>query len=143
MNRREFIVKSPGLLALPLIIQQIGCDQQITNSNSSDNGDEDNSSDNGNVDIDFTVTSSVNSGHSHTIKILYDDIENPSTSDKTLTSSSTNHTHRITISPNDYQALKDGETVIKTSTTDGDHSHIFSIRVPAANSTGNQDNGSY
>ena len=143
MNRREFIVKAPGLLALPLIIQQIGCDQQVNNSNSSDNGDEDNSSDNGTEDIDFTVTSSVNSGHSHTIKILYDDVENPSISDKTVTSSSTNHTHQITISPNDYQVLKDGGTVLKISTTDGGHSHTFSIKVPATNSTGNKDNGSY
>ncbi|MEE9193472.1 MAG: hypothetical protein V3U21_02955 [Thermodesulfobacteriota bacterium] len=133
MNRREFIVKAPGLLALPLIIQQIGCDQP-TKSNSSDNGTE---------DIDFTVTSSVDSGHSHTIKILYDDVENQSTANKTLTSSSTNHTHQVTISPNDYQTLKDGGTVVKTSTTDGGHSHTFSIKVPATNSTSIQDNGLY
>jgi hypothetical protein len=127
MNRRDFIVKLPALFALPLIIQQIGCDNS-TSPTSSDNGTE---------DTDFSVTSSVDGGHSHTIKILYDDIDNPPASDKTLTSSSTNHTHQITITATNYQTLKDGGTVTKTSTTDGGHSHTFSIKVSTTNSTGN------
>lgn len=122
MDRRDFIVKSAALLAFPLIIQQIGCS---TNPTSSDNG-----SDNGTDEDGFNVTSSVNSDHSHTIEILYDDIENPSTSNNSLTSSSTNHTHQITVSTTDYQALKDGGTIVKTSTRDGGHSHTFSIKVP-------------
>ena len=142
MDRREFIVKSAALLALPLIIQQIGCS---TNPTSSDNGTDDGftGTPDNTEEESFTVTSSVNSGHSHTIKILYDDVENQSTANKTLTSSSTNHTHQITLSPDDYQTLKDGGTVVKTSTTDGGHSHTFSIKVPATNSTSNQDDGLY
>jgi len=119
MKRREFIMKSVGLLALPLIIQQIGCDQ-VTNSDTSGNGTGDDG---------FTVTSSVNSGHSHTVEILYDDIEIPPTPNKTLTSSSTGHTHQITISTIDYQTLAGGETILKTSTRNGGHSHTFSITV--------------
>ena len=130
MKRREFIMKSVGLLALPLIIQQIGCDQ-VTNSDTLGNGnDEDdltgtpNNSDDG-----FTVTSSVNSSHSHTVKILYDDIDIPPTPNKTLTSSSTGHTHQITISTIDYQTLAGGETIVKTSPRNGGHNHTFSIKV--------------
>ncbi len=118
MNRRDFIVKLPALFALPFIISQIGCDNS-TNPTSSDNGNDEDS---------FKVTSSVNSGHSHTVDILNDDIENPSTN--TLISSSTNHSHQITISTTDYQTLKDGGTIVKTSTTNGGHSHTFSIKVP-------------
>jgi hypothetical protein len=132
MNRRDFIGKLPALIALPLIIQQIGCDSS-TNPTSSDNGDGNgNGNDNGNGtgDIDFTVTSSVSNQHSHTIQILYDDIEMPSTTNNTLTSSLTDHTHQITITTTDYQALKDGATVVKTSTTKSGHTHTFSIKVP-------------
>ncbi len=131
MKRREFIMKSVGLLALPLIIQQIGCDQ-VTNSDTSGNGtDEDGlTGTSNNTDNDgFTVTSSVNSGHSHTVEILYDDIEIPPTPNKTLTSSSTGHTHQITITTIDYQALAGGGTIVKTSTRNSGHSHTFSIKV--------------
>ena len=76
----------------------------------------------------FNVTSSVNSGHSHTVKIMNDDVENASMMN-TLNSSSNNHFHQITISMTDYQTLKDGGTVVKTSTTNGGHSHTFSIKV--------------
>ena len=130
MDRRDFIVKSAALLALPLIIQQIGCS---TNPTSSDNGTDDDGftgTPDNTEEESFTVTSSVNSGHSHTVEILYDDIEIPPTSNKTLTSSSTGHTHQITISTIDYQTLAGGETIVKTSTRYGGHSHTFSIKVP-------------
>ena len=67
--------------------------------------------------------------HSHTVEILYDDIDNPSMMN-TLNSSSTNHFHKITITMDDYQTLKDGGTVGKTSTINGGHSHTFSIKIP-------------
>lgn len=124
MNRREFIVKSTGLLGLlglPLIIQQIGCDGGYDSSSSEDGTDSES----------FTVSSSVDSGHSHTVKILYADVNNPPGSNKTLTSGSAgSHTHQITLTSSDYQSLKDGDTVVKTSTTNSNHSHTFSIKVP-------------
>ncbi|MEE9571733.1 MAG: hypothetical protein V3W20_01640 [Candidatus Neomarinimicrobiota bacterium] len=130
MNRRDFIVKLPVLFAFPLIIQQIGCDNS-TNPMSSDNGDDNgNGNGTGNEDIDFSITSSVNGGHSHSVKILYNDVEMPSATNKTLTSSSTGHTHQITLSTANYQALSIGETIVKTSTTNGGHSHTFSVKVP-------------
>lgn len=133
MDRRDFIVKSAALLALPLIFQQIGCDSS-TSSTTTDNETE---------DTDFTVTSSVYNGHSHIVNILYDDIENPPPSNNTLTSSSTNHTHQITLTPTNYQTLKDGGTVLKTSTTNGGHNHTFSIKVSTANSNGNEGDDLY
>ena len=57
MNRCDFIVKFPTVFALPLIISQIGCDP-ATNSESTDDNTNDES---------FKVTSSVNSGHTHTV----------------------------------------------------------------------------
>lgn len=123
MNRRKFLIRIPGLLGLPLIIQQIGCDSESSlygSGNGSD--DSDNTS--------FKITSSSSGSHTHTVKISYSDVENPPGSSKTLTSSSTGHTHQITLSPSDYQALKDGNTISKTSTVESGHSHSFSIKVP-------------
>lgn len=120
MNRRDFVVKLPALFALPLVISQIGCDS----TTQSESTDDDNMN-----DKSFKITSSSNSGHSHTVEILYDDIESPSMMN-TLNSSSTNHFHKITISMADYQTLKDGGTVGKTSTTNSGHNHTFSIKVP-------------
>ena len=119
MNRRDFIVKLPALFALPLVISQIGCDPATKSESTDDNTN----------DESFKITSSANSGHTHTVEILYDDIESPSMMN-TLSSSSTNHFHQITISMNDYQTLKDGGTVEKTSTMNGGHSHTFSVKVP-------------
>ena len=41
MKRREFIIKSSGILGLPLIIQQIGCDGDYDYDSSEDGLDED------------------------------------------------------------------------------------------------------
>ena len=45
MNRRDFFMKGVGSFAIPLIITQIGCDNNPTNSeqnNNDDNSNDDN-----------------------------------------------------------------------------------------------------
>ena len=122
LDRRDFILKSTVVLGgLPLIIHQIGCEDGYDPLLAEEE-----------TGIDsFSVSSSQNSGHSHTLKILLDDVNNPPDSNKTLTSSTAgSHTHQITLTPSGYQSLKDGETVAKTSTTNSGHSHTFTIKVP-------------
>ncbi len=122
MNRREFILKSVWLLGLPLLIYQIACE---------DGGNDLSPSENGTDSDSFTVSSSVDGGHSHTVIILNSDVDDPPGSGKTLTSgSSGSHTHQIALTNSDYQSLQDGKTVVKTSTTNSGHSHTFTIKVP-------------
>jgi hypothetical protein len=122
MKRREFLIKSTGLLGLPLLIQEIACDSGMDPYGSSDT-DSDGST--------FTVRSSVDSGHSHTVKIQYANVNEPPMADVTITTSNDGgHTHQITLTTADYQALQEGETVVKTATTVGGHNHTFSIKVP-------------
>ncbi len=123
MNRREFITKSTWILGLPLIIQQISC--------SDSDGDDGMSSDNGTTSGSFTINSSVDGGHSHSVDILYANVDTPPANDQTITSSTAgSHTHQITLTPTNYQSIKAGQTVQKTSTVDGGHSHTFSIKTP-------------
>lgn len=120
MDRREFLTKIPGLIVLPLIIDTMGCeDDPVILRTSDSTGDA------------FTIPSSYENGHSHTISIQFADVENPPESNKTLASTSSGgHTHSITLTPSDYQSLQNGETVSKTSTSSGQHTHSFNISVP-------------
>ena len=121
MDRREFLNKIPGLLVLPLIIESIGCEDDAIplRTGGTSTGDT------------FTISSSYENGHSHSISIQFADVENPPQSNKTLTSTSSGgHTHSITLSPSDFQSLQNGETIIKTSSSSGQHTHTFNISVP-------------
>ena len=130
MDRREFFIKGAGLFALPLVITQIGCDETPTNSEMNDDDTNDNPANGGDQNETFSVTSSVDRNHTHSVEIKMVNIDTPPAMEITLTSSATDHSHKITLTPNDYQTLQAGETVIKTSTTDSGHSHTFSIEVP-------------
>jgi len=78
---------------------------------------------------DITVTSSVNSGHSHDVTIKGADIESPPGEDKTInTTYSGGHTHTITLTPQDYESAKDGGEVTVTSSSDAGHTHTFVIK---------------
>ena len=78
---------------------------------------------------DITVTSSVNSGHSHQVTISGTDIESPPATDKTIdTTSSGVHKHTITLTSQDYQSIKDGTEGAVTSSSSGGHTHTFTIK---------------
>ena len=123
MERRAFIVKAGALFSLPLIITEIGCDAYGDSDNMA--GPADNSSDS------KTIISSSSSGHTHSLNISLTIVDNPPTMDLTITtSSSSGHTHKITLSTSDIERLTNMETIIKTSTTNSNHFHTFSIKVP-------------
>lgn len=78
---------------------------------------------------DITVTSSVNSGHSHDVTISGADIDNPPAADKTLdTTYSAGHIHTITLTPQDYESIKSGSEVTVTSSLNAGHTHTFVIK---------------
>ena len=122
MERKQFLIYVTGAVGLsPLLLTEIACDDSNGNGGN-DEGDTDN----------FTVTSSVDSGHSHTVKISFSDVNTPPPVNQPLqTSSSGGHTHNITLNTSDYQQLQDGQKITKTSTTVNSHTHTFLIDVPA------------
>lgn len=122
MERKQFLIYVTGALGLsPLLLTEIGCDDPDGNGNNTE-GDADN----------FTVTSTVDNGHSHTVKISFSHVDSPPSNDQPLqTSNSGGHTHSITITTSDYQQLQDGQIITKTSTTDSGHKHTFTIEVPS------------
>ena len=78
---------------------------------------------------DITVTSSVNSGHSHDVTVKGADIESPPTADETIdTTYSGGHRHTITLTPQDYESTKDGGEVTVTSSSNAGHTHTFVIK---------------
>ena len=114
MERKQFLIyvtTATGLL--PLSITQIGCAYNAPGTEGSAEG--------------FKVISSRDNFHRHEIMILFADVSQPPASGKTITSSGPFHTHEVVLGMADYQALQDGEQVVKSSTFDSRHSHIFEV----------------
>jgi hypothetical protein len=80
---------------------------------------------------DFTITSSIDANHSHKVVVSGADVDNPPIT-KTITSDGANHTHTITLSKQDYEAIKKGQEITLTSSSDGSvpHTHTFKIKKP-------------
>ena len=80
----------------------------------------------------FTVKSSRNFGHTHTVQIYYVNIDRPPAVNTIIFTSSREHTHQISISPFEYKALFGGQTVEVESTEELGHSHTFRIKSPTS-----------
>ena len=122
MERKQFLIyvtTATGLL--PLLITQIGCAYDAPGAEADQDA--------GGGTDGFKVVSSRDNFHRHEIMILFADVSQPPADGKTITSSGPIHTHDVVLTMADYQALQDGEQVIKTSTFDSRHSHTFAIQV--------------
>ncbi|MDP3878732.1 MAG: hypothetical protein Q8Q07_00290 [Dehalococcoidales bacterium] len=77
---------------------------------------------------DIPVTSSTDFNHAHGVTIPGADIDSAPDS-KTYTSDGPTHQHDITLVKADFQAIKQGQAVTKTSTAVGTtpHTHTFTI----------------
>ena len=130
MERKQFLIYATTATGmLPLLLTEIACDYY----NDSGNGGTGTS----NV-ASFSVTSTISGGHTHSVKILFADVNAPPAGGKSLTTSTTTHFHTLTLSQADFQALSNGQTLTRDTSTDSSHKHTFSITVPAGN-TGSQD----
>jgi len=123
MKRRQFLITiTTSLGALPLLITEIACERPDDTTGTSTSS--------------FTVESSTDGGHQHTVTIEYRDVENSPSGGKTISTSSTDgmygHSHNLILTQSDFQALKDGQVITKTTSTDSSHSHTFTIEVPAS-----------
>ena len=125
MERKQFLIyatTATGLL--PLLITQMGCAYDAPGAGAGAGQGTGGRTDG------FKVVSSRDSFHRHDIIILFADVSQPPESGKTITSSGPIHTHDVVLEIADFQALQDGERLVKTSTRDAGHSHTFAIQVP-------------
>ena len=78
---------------------------------------------------DITVTSSVDSGHSHDVSISGADLDNPPSADKVIyTTYSGGHSHTVTLTKQNYESIKSGNAVTLTSSSSSAHTHTFVIK---------------
>jgi hypothetical protein len=115
MNRREFIVQmGAALIAVPAILSLESC------------GGNDGSSDGF-----FDVSSSADSGHTHSVRVLNSDITNQPGNGVQYTSTNVNsHTHIVTLSQSDLATINNGGQVSVNSSTDAGHLHAWTIQKP-------------
>lgn len=118
MKRRDFFIRFGGaLVAVPAVLQLTAC---------GDDGGGGSADAMGNA-TSFDVSSTM-SGHTHQVTVQCADLS--SSSDVTYTSTSSNsHTHQVTITAADLATVMGGGSVT-VMTTDGGHSHGWTIAVP-------------
>lgn len=119
MDRKQFLIYiSTATGLLPLLLAEISCSDYTSDGSSMD-------------DDSFTVVSSSDGGHTHSVTIFFTDVNSPPSSDKTLVTSGTSHTHTLILSQSDFQALSDGQEISRDTSTNSSHKHTFTIKVPA------------
>jgi hypothetical protein len=115
-TRRELLTRGTTML---LLIPVVGCSS--SSSNQIDGGSC--------AGVDSTST--VNSNHSHTVCVLTTDLTSPPNAGVTYTTSNVgSHTHMVMLTAANLTAINTGQTVMVTSTSDGNpaHSHDFMIK---------------
>lgn len=120
MNRREFLKIAGGLfISMPVLLKITGCGKNDYGSSST-------SSDS----TGFQAVSSVDSGHSHSIKILFADLANPPSGGMVYTSSSSGHTHNVSLTLQMLTEVNSGTSLTVVSSVDSGHSHTWVINKP-------------
>jgi hypothetical protein len=119
MNRREFLVNAGiALLALPAAYTLTGCG---SSSNDTPAAPADS----------FSVVSSLDAAHTHTISFPLADVANPPSGGKTYTSVPTTHVHTITLTQQQLTDINNGATVPVVSNPDNTaHTHTWAIKKP-------------
>lgn len=116
MNRREFLVRVGGtLIAVPVVLQAIGCgDDDSTGPNPSN--------------PHFDSTSNTVSGHTHNVSIFCSQLTGGATVayDSSLAGSGP-HQHHFSLTAAELTTINNGGTVPKTSSVDSGHSHDWLI----------------
>ena len=75
--------------------------------------------------------SNDNSGHTHSVTIFFDDLHNPPSNGRILTTStSSGHSHNLILTQSDFESLAADNTIVKMSTINSGHNHTIAIRSP-------------
>jgi hypothetical protein len=74
-------------------------------------------------------TSTVASGHTHTVCVPQSDLDSPPVAGRTYTTSSVGHTHTVTLSQADLGEIAAGGAVMVTTSLSNGHAHEFTISM--------------
>jgi hypothetical protein len=77
-------------------------------------------------------TSTVVSGHSHTVCVPASDLANPPAGGATYTTSGPDPTHTIALTAEQLTSIQQGHSVAVTTSTNGGHSHDFALAKASA-----------
>lgn len=122
MERRKFLIGlGIALIAGPAAFSLKGCGGGSSSDNAAAPADH------------FSVTSSLDAGHTHAVDIFFAELTAPPSGGKTYTSTiSGGHVHQITLAQQQLTDINNGGTDSVTSTIDSGHSHEWTIKKPAA-----------
>ena len=118
MNRREFLVNAGiALLALPAAYTLTGCGKSEDDAPAPATG--------------FSVVSSVDFAHTHSIVFPFTDLTSPPSGGKTFTSEPSTHVHTITLTRQQLTDLNTGATESIVSNPDATgHNHTWTVKKP-------------
>ena len=118
MNRREFLVNAGiALLALPAAYTLTGCGKSEDDAPAPATG--------------FSVVSSVDFAHTHSVVFPFTDLTSPPSGGKTFTSEPSTHVHTITLTRQQLTDLNTGATESTVSNPDPTgHNHTWSVKKP-------------
>ncbi|MGA9523982.1 MAG: hypothetical protein WBV82_21150 [Myxococcaceae bacterium] len=122
MNRRKFVVQLGSvLIVLPASRVLVGC------AAGEEYGNVDAGTDAGNSQA-LTFTSSVSNGHTHTVQIQSSELTSPPAGGFTRdTSITSGHLHTVELTEADLSSIEAGNTVTKTTSLVGGHTHMFTF----------------
>jgi hypothetical protein len=125
MDRRRFVVQlGTVLLVLPASRVLIGCGGGGGDGNGADAG-----TDAGTNQQAYTFTSSVDAGHTHTFQLQATELSTPPAGGiERDTSTDSGHIHMVELTEADLNSIDDGNTVTKTASVVGGHSHTFTFK---------------
>ncbi len=120
MKRRTFLIRTgEGAIVAPLALFAVSCSSDSNNDPT------------GSGPSGFNVGSSNTAGHTHSVTVLFRDLDGPPAGGVTYTSTTSGtHNHRITLTQEELTTVANGGSVTVTSTNDGGHTHDWTIRRP-------------
>jgi hypothetical protein len=116
LTRREFLSQA-GYVSLLLVPIASACGSSNSSGSSCDG---------------VSSTSTVVSGHSHSVCVPSSDLTNPPANGGTYTTSGPDPTHTITLTAAQLAAIQQGQSVAVTTSVNGAHTHDFTLAKASA-----------
>ncbi len=80
---------------------------------------------------DFVFTTSIEAGHQHVVRLARSVLDTPPQGELELkTSTEAGHNHSVRVTSTEFQTLRNGGAVDKTTTVNDGHSHTLTMQRP-------------
>jgi hypothetical protein len=139
MERREFLLRVGGvILVLPAAGYIVGCGDTTTPTGTTDTTGTTGTNQPGGTTVQtgntqFTFTSSLVDGHTHTFQLSQSELTTPPSSGITRdTTIAESHLHTVVLSASDLMAIDQNQTVVKVTSISDGHQHSFNFQKAQA-----------